>query len=124
MYTGQNVYSSGARFRLAGMRTHYGARGLGACSDPWNIADAACLDASGGSGGGGLDWNSLLQTVLNDVTQIVKPGTPQLRPVYTPTSSAISSVGSSVGSAASSLGNNPLIWVGVAGLAYLILRKS
>lgn len=79
------------------------------CLDPANAANADC----GSSSGSGFDLNNLINTVLNDITQIVKPGTPQLRPLYTPTSTA-----------AGSLFNNPtFLLLGAGVVAILLMGK-
>lgn len=61
---------------------------------------------------GGFDINNLLNTILNDVTQIIKPGTPQIRPVYTAGSTATTSIL-----------NSPVVLIGGAALLYLLLSK-
>ena len=82
------------------------------CSDPTEVGNAAC-GGSVGSSGSGFDLNNLLNTALNDITQIVKPGSPALRPLYTPTSSALTS-----------LGSNPLLLLAlVGGAIYLAKRR-
>jgi hypothetical protein len=68
--------------------------------------------ASDQSSGSGFDWSSIVNTVLNDVTQIIRPGSPSPYPVYNPTTTALSN---SVRSLA------PLLVVG--GIAYLATRK-
>ena len=69
--------------------------------------------SGGGSPSGAFDVNNLLNTVLNDITQIVKPGTPALRPLYTSSSTA-----------ASNLTSSPmLLLAGLAAVVLLVMRK-
>lgn len=88
------------------------ARALGAGEDDAPVAIPGFTPAMAQAQGGGFDWNDLINTVLNDVTQIIKPNTPSTHPIYTPTSTAI---GSALSSPA------VLILGGVA--LYLILKK-
>ncbi len=81
------------------------------CSLPENSIWPECGGQSGG-GGSNIDLNSLIQTVLNDVTQILKPGSPQIRPLYTPTSTAVGS-----------LMGNPLLWLVGGVVVVLALRR-
>ncbi len=84
-----------------------------ACVDP-NYAAIYPDQCSGGGStpsGSGFDLNNLINTVLNDITQIVKPGSPSIHPLYTPTSTALG---------ASNL--LPLAAIGV--VAYLLLSRK
>ncbi len=63
--------------------------------------------------GGGVDWSSVINTVLNDVTQIIRPGASSPYPVYNPTTTALSNATKNL---------VPLALFG--GLAYLVLKKG
>lgn len=80
------------------------------CSDPINaIANADCSYTSPSPGA--IDWNTVIQQGLTDVTQLLHPGTPSPVPVYTPGVTATRSIFSS-----------PAVWIGVGLFAYLVLK--
>lgn len=80
------------------------------CADPTNVADASCGDLTPQNSG--LDWNTLIELGLADATQLIAPGTPSPVPLYTP--------GTTV--AAKAL-TSPLVLVGLAAAAVLLLRR-
>lgn len=94
MYAG--LYETGKRFSLAGL--YAGRNGLG-------------------DDGSGIDVNELISEGLTDVTQLLSPGTPSPRPVYTPVTTAIGA-----STSAFSL-SNPAVLLGLGVAAALLLKR-
>lgn len=77
------------------------------CSDPAQIANAEC----GAGNDNAIDWNTLLQQGLTDVTQIFRPGTPSPVRTYLPAQPASAAL------------TSPFFYIALLGGAYLLMKR-